>query len=110
MLQCPLQSKSLTKSSLARSDVKSMMKDLDTREKGVDICLLMDGTGSMVCWLTSDKVVKLCATLINEMLALPVFCWLTFARRLNRAPVAHILRPQRWTLCIWHDKDNYSGL
>ena len=24
------------------------MKDLETREKGVDICMLMDGTGSMV--------------------------------------------------------------
>lgn len=49
---CCLQSKSLTKSSVARSDMRSVLRDLDTREKGVDICLLMDGTGSMVSFST----------------------------------------------------------
>lgn len=29
--------------------MKSALKALETKEKGVDICLLMDGSGSMVC-------------------------------------------------------------
>lgn len=34
---------------MAHTDMVSALKDLETREKGVDICVLMDGTGSMVC-------------------------------------------------------------
>ena len=28
--------------------MRSVIRDLETREKGVDICIMMDGTGSMV--------------------------------------------------------------
>lgn len=47
--RCQLQSRSTSSAGATCSDMKSALKALETKEKGVDICLLMDGSGSMVC-------------------------------------------------------------
>ncbi len=43
-----VQASSITRSSVKTSGMRSIIRDLETREKGVDICIMMDGTGSMV--------------------------------------------------------------
>lgn len=43
-----MQASSITRSSVKTSGMRSVVKDLETREKGVDICVMMDGTSSMV--------------------------------------------------------------
>lgn len=43
-----MQASSITRSSVKTSGMRSVIRDLETREKGVDICIMMDGTGSMV--------------------------------------------------------------
>ena len=43
-----VQASSITRSSVKTSGMRSVIRDLETREKGVDICIMMDGTGSMV--------------------------------------------------------------
>ena len=35
----------------------SALQELETREKGVDLCILMDGTGSMVSSFCNTSVV-----------------------------------------------------
>ena len=43
-----LQDKSIADSTVKASDMHSVLHELETRERGVDLCILMDGTGSMV--------------------------------------------------------------
>jgi len=43
-----VQASSITRSSVKTSGMRSVIRDLETREKGVDICIMMDGKGSMV--------------------------------------------------------------
>ena len=43
-----MQASSITRSSVKTSGMRSVIRALETREKGVDICIMMDGTGSMV--------------------------------------------------------------
>lgn len=44
-----LQGKGIAADSVATtSKLESAVQELETREKGVDLCVLMDGTGSMV--------------------------------------------------------------
>lgn len=49
------QGKEITDSALKASDMHSALLELTTREKGVDLCILMDGTGSMVSKWTLDQ-------------------------------------------------------
>ena len=48
-----VQASSITRSSVKTSSMRSVIRDLETREKGVDICIMMDGTGSMVLKILS---------------------------------------------------------
>ena len=43
-----LQGKGIADSAVKASDMHSALQELETRDKGVDLCILMDGTGSMV--------------------------------------------------------------
>ena len=55
-----LQDKGIADSIVKASDMHSVLQELETREKGVDLCILMDGTGSMVSihtWSTSYIVI-----------------------------------------------------
>ena len=60
-----LQASSITRSSLKTSSMRSVIRDLETREKGVDICILMDGTGSMV---GSIYIPSLCMQMLQKNL------------------------------------------
>ncbi|KAL0048959.1 hypothetical protein WJX82_003306 [Trebouxia sp. C0006] len=54
---------SITRSSVKTSGMRFVIRDLETREKGVDICIMMDGTGSMGWCLSA------CKTKANEIMA-----------------------------------------
>ena len=55
MLNFAIQASSITRSSVRTSSMRSVIRDLETKEKGVDICIMMDGTGSMVCPMASTS-------------------------------------------------------
>ncbi len=54
-----LQGKGIADSAVRASDMHSALQELETREKGVDLCILMDGTGSMVSSSYNTNVVPL---------------------------------------------------
>lgn len=46
--QWQIQGKGIAADSAMTTKLESAVQELETREKGVDLCVLMDGTGSMV--------------------------------------------------------------
>jgi hypothetical protein len=59
-----VQASSITRSSVKTSGMRSVIRDLETREKGVDICIMMDGTGSMV--ISNPSKAMTCAIKVNQ--------------------------------------------